>query len=70
MVKENEMKKAKWQRGLKVSEINHLAEGSATGRASLTSLKRNLAEQERVGIHCFECRSIALKLGLKVAVLS
>lgn len=58
-------KKPKWAKGLTVKEIRHLAEGSATGRASMASLKRNLQGQKEKGIECFECRHIAFKLNIK-----
>jgi hypothetical protein len=60
------MKKPKWARALTVKEIRHLAEGSATGRASMRSLKANLEGQQKAGITCLECRHIANKLDIPI----
>lgn len=57
-------KKPKWAKKLTAKELRHVAEGSAAGRATLRSLKANLEGQAASGVVCFECRSIAAKLGL------
>lgn len=57
-------KKPKWAKKLTVRELRHVAEGSATGRATLHSLKANLEGQATTGVVCWECRTIAAKIGL------
>lgn len=47
------MKKPKWAKSLSAREIKHVAESSATGKASLRVAKLN-AENP----HCVECRCI------------
>ncbi len=57
-------KKPKWAKKLTAKELRHVAEGSATGRATRRSLKANLEGQAASGVVCWECQSIASKLGL------
>lgn len=64
------MATAKWARKLTKRELRHLAEGSATGRPTLQSLKANLAGQNKLNIRCFECQSIARKLLISVPVIN
>lgn len=63
---------AKWMNKLTISELKHLAEVSDNGRPTLAGLKRNRIYQlELKQIHnlpqdpCYECRTIARKLGLE-----
>lgn len=63
---------AKWMKGLTIKELKHLAEMSATGKPTLTSLKTNRAaqikqkEENPNGLEpCWECRMIAGKVGLE-----
>lgn len=58
--------KPKWAKKLTATDLRHVAEGSATGRASLRSLKENLAGQAGNGVVCWQCRSIAAKVGVTV----
>lgn len=60
------MATAKWARKLTKKDLRHLAEGSATGRPTLHSLKANLAGQRERGIQCVECEQIARKLSVAV----
>ena len=54
----------KWRRRLTKAQLEHLAEVSATGRATLAGLKRNLAWQERNAVPCHICSDIARKLDI------
>lgn len=47
------MKKPKWARGLSVKDLKHVAEVSATGKASLRVAKENANNKE-----CIHCRYI------------
>lgn len=64
------MRKSKrWQDKLTKKEMKHLAD-TCFGRPTLAALKQNraahLAEVEKGNMDpCFECRSIAIKLGLE-----
>lgn len=60
------MATVKWARKLTKRELRHLAEGSATGRPSMRSLKDNLDGQRKLDIRCFECEGIARKLSIPV----
>lgn len=56
---------ATWTKKLTKRQLNHLAEGSSTGKPTLHSLRTNLKFQRENDIVCFECESIARKLGLE-----
>lgn len=61
------MKKAKWQKPLKKSEIQHIKESTDSG--TLAQFKRNREfHLKRIAAGeadpCIECRMIAIKLGL------
>ena len=61
------MKKAKWQKNLTAKEIRHINE--TTNGGTLKSFKQNVAIQEKwrkegESEPCFECKHIAIKLGL------
>lgn len=61
---------AKWQKKLTVKELKHLAECSPTGKPNLESFKLNREAQKEMKAEygreiCFECRSIAIKLGME-----
>lgn len=58
------MATAKWMKKLTKKELRHLAEGNATGRPTLRSLRANILSQRTSGATCFECESIARKLSL------
>ena len=62
------MATAKWARKLTKRELDHLAEGSATGRPTVKSLKANLDGQLSLNIQCRECESIARKLSIALPV--
>lgn len=64
------MATAKWVRKLTKRQLRHLAEGSATGRPTLRSLKVNLEGQHKIGIRCFECEDIARKLAIPVSTIN
>lgn len=53
-------KKPKWARKLNKKDLKHIADVSASGRASLRALKLNANNQM-----CIECRMIASKAGVK-----
>jgi hypothetical protein len=61
------MASAKWVKKLTKREVRHLAEGSATGRPTIQSLKANLDGQRKLGIQCFECEAVARKLSIAIA---
>lgn len=63
------MATAKWARKLTKKDLSHLAEGSATGRPSIKSLKSNLEGQRELNIQCFECEAIARKLSIAVPAI-
>jgi hypothetical protein len=60
----------KWTKVLAKKELLHLSETSGTGRLSLVSLRQNIKVQREneanyvCPSYCYECRSIARKLGL------
>lgn len=60
---------SKWMKRLGKRDLKHLAEGSATGRPTLRSLRENLAWQRDHGSRCFQCEKIARKLGVDVVTL-
>jgi hypothetical protein len=60
------MATAKWVRKLTARELRHLAEGSASGRPTIQSLKANLAGQRKLNIQCIECEAIARKLSIAI----
>jgi hypothetical protein len=47
------MKKSKWAKALTKKDLQHIADVSATGRASLRVAKQNANNP-----HCIECRHI------------
>ena len=53
LTKEQKMKKPKWAKGLTSKDLKHIAEVSATGRASLRVAKDNANNDM-----CMECRHI------------
>lgn len=53
----------KWQKPLTAADRRHLKE-TMDGRVTLAGFKRNREAQKRDGISCFECESIARKLGI------
>jgi hypothetical protein len=55
---------AKWTKKLTKRDLAHLADGSATGRPTLRSLRFNLTQQRANGIRCSECEAIARKLAI------
>ena len=60
------MATAKWAKKLTKKEMRHLADGSASGRPTIRSLRANLEGQRQLNIRCFECEAIARKLSIKV----
>lgn len=54
------MKKPKWTTGLTAKDLKHIAEASATGKASLRVAKANANNP-----HCVQCRHIGNILFLK-----
>ena len=64
------MATAKWAKKLTKRDLTHLAEGSATGRPTMRSLKANLEGHHRDSIRCFECESIARKLAIPVPTIN
>lgn len=54
------MKKPKWARGLKKADLQHVADVSATGRASL-----RVAKQNADNANCVQCRCIGTTLKMK-----
>lgn len=53
----------KFQKKLTKKELQHLKE--TTTRGTLTEFRRNREHQQKEGIKCFDCRRIALKLGVE-----
>lgn len=60
------MATAKWTKKLTKGELRHLADGNASGRPTIQSLKANLAGQRELNIQCFECEAIAHQLSIPV----
>ena len=54
----------KWQKKLTKKEMNHLKD-THNGPPTLAGLKRNREWQKGEGTECYECRHIALKLGVE-----
>jgi hypothetical protein len=53
-----------WQKPLSAADRKHLKE-TCDGRPTLEKFKLNRRLQIKEGITCFECKSIARKLGLE-----
>lgn len=51
-----------WKQKIGKKLLRHVAE--TTSRSTLAEVKRNMQHHTDVGIVCFECRTIAEKLGL------
>lgn len=58
----------KWQRKLNAAERKHLRE--TCDRVTLKAFKKNFEGQQQEGIVCWDCRSIARKLGIEIPSLS
>jgi len=58
---------AKWQKRLTAREWRHLCEDAVDPgvRPTLRSIRNNREHQVKNGIECFECKHIAIKLGLE-----
>ena len=62
------MKKAKWQKPLKKSEIDHIKETTDSGTLRQFKANRKFHLERKTkddNDPCLECRSIAIKLGLE-----
>lgn len=61
---------AKWQKKLTAREWRHLCEDAVDPgvRPTLQSIRNNREHQIKKGIECFECKHIAIKLGLEEPV--
>jgi len=58
--------KAKWMKKLTKKELHHMHVTQSNRQTpTLAGFKRNRQHQIKENIECFECRHIALKLGLE-----
>lgn len=58
-------RRAKWLRKLNARQIRHLEETTSGKFPTLRDFKRNRESQRGSDFDCYECRSIALALGLE-----
>jgi hypothetical protein len=53
-----------WTKKLTAKEKKHIKESFENGRASKARIKEAIDLQQKEGIACYECRSIARKAGV------